>query len=170
MTIQSSAQSNLIWGRQYGTDKEEYARNHVTDQSGNLYVSGNTRGIMHDKNFGNNDGYITKIDSSGNTIWINQFGSEGDEDIQWSAMDSKGIVYITGNTTGVLGNTNFGKEDFFLAKFSSDGKKIWIKQFGCDSTDIALGILLIQRIKFTLQVQPWAYLGNQPLEVRMPLL
>ncbi len=140
LTINSQAQTSFIRGRQYGTDKAEYARNHVPDRDGNLYVSGNTKGIMDDKNFGNNDGYITKIDSSGNTIWARQYGSDGDEDIQWSAIDDKGFIYITGTTTGILGDRNFGKTDFFLVKFSSGGKKIWTKQFGSDSTDIATGI------------------------------
>lgn len=140
MTINSHAQTNLSWGRQYGTEKEEYARNHVTDQYGNLYVSGNTKGIMNEQHFGNNDGFIAKIDSSGNSIWTRQFGSAGDEDIQWSVIDSKGFVYVTGVTTGISGKKNFGKEDFFLAKYSPQGDKIWIKQFGSDSTDKALGI------------------------------
>jgi hypothetical protein len=140
ININSEAQTSFIMGRQYGTTEAEYARNHVADRNGNLYVSGNTKGIMDDKNFGNYDGYITKLDSTGNTIWTKQFGSDGIEDIQWSAIDNKGNIFVTGTTTGSLGDSNFGQTDFFLVKFSSEGKKIWTKQFGSDSTDIATGI------------------------------
>src|ERR1035437_9851091 len=134
------SQTSFIWGKQIGSDKEEYALNHVIDNNGNIYVSGKTRGMMAAKNLGQNDGFITKIDSSGNTLWTRQFGSEGDEDVQWSAIDNKGFVYITGSTTGVLNNKNFGKEDIFVVKYDMDGNLEWTKQFGTDSTDISKGI------------------------------
>ena len=134
------SQTSFIWGKQIGSDKEEYALNHVIDNNGNIYVSGKTRGMMAAKNLGQNDGFITKIDSSGSTLWTRQFGSEGDEDVQWSAIDNKGFVYITGSTTGVLNNKNFGKEDIFVVKYDMDGNLEWTKQFGTDSTDISKGI------------------------------
>jgi len=134
------SQPGLIWGKQYGTNKEEYARNHVTDKKGNIYISGNTQGVMQDQNFGNNDGFVTKIDSSGHLVWSRQFGSAGNEDVQWSAIDAKGNIFVVGSTTGVLGEKHMGKEDIFLVKYSPEGNKIWTKQFGTDSTDIGLGI------------------------------
>ncbi len=142
VTNKIKSQTTTVWGKQYGTDKEEYVRNHLVDKSGCIYVSGNTKGIMSEKNFGKNDGFLTKIDSSGNILWSRQFGSSEDEDIQWSAMDSKGSIYILGITTGVIETKNYGKEDIFLVKYSSDGQKIWARQYGSDSTDIATGIYI----------------------------
>lgn len=134
------SQPGFIWGKQFGSLKGEYALNHVVDDNGNVYISGKTSGDMAGKNLGKNDGFITKIDSSGVTIWTRQFGSDGDEDIQWSAIDMKGNIYITGWTTGALINKNFGREDIFVVKYDSDGEKVWSKQFGTDSTDMAKGI------------------------------
>ncbi len=142
ISYSSWSQTSIVWGRQYGTDQQEYARNHVADKSGNLYVAGNTRGVMQDKNAGNTDGFLTKTDSSGNTVWSRQFGSDGDEDVQWSAIDTKGNVYIVGSTTGAVGEKKYGKEDIFLVKYSPEGKKIWTKQFGSDSTDVAQSIFV----------------------------
>jgi hypothetical protein len=134
------SQTNFIWGKQFGSDKDEYALNHVIDNNGNVYIAGKTNGIMNGKNYGKNDGFITKIDSLGNNIWTRQFGSDGEEDIQWSAIDNTGCVYITGSTTGILNNKNFGKEDIFIVKYNPQGEMEWEKQFGTDSTDIAKGI------------------------------
>lgn len=134
------SQTNFIWGKQFGSDKDEYALNHVIDNNGNVYIAGKTNGIMNGKNYGKNDGFITKIDSLGNTIWTRQFGSDGEEDIQWSAIDNTGCVYITGSTTGVLNGKNFGREDIFIVKYNPQGEMEWEKQFGTDSTDIAKGI------------------------------
>jgi hypothetical protein len=134
------SQSRFIWGRQFGSDKDEYVMNHVSDNSGNIYVAGKTTGSMNGMNKGRNDGFITKIDSLGNTLWTRQFGSDGDEDIQWSAIDNSGSVYITGSTTGVLADKKFGKEDVFVVKYNPAGEMEWKKQIGTDSLDIAKGI------------------------------
>jgi hypothetical protein len=136
----SQSQTTTAWEKQFGTNKEEYVRNHIVDRSGNIYVSGNTQGTMSEINFGKTDGFIAKINRSGKMLWLKQFGSPEDEDVQWSATDSKANVYIVGTTTGVLDTKNFGKEDFFVVKYSPNGKKLWTKQFGSDSSDKATGI------------------------------
>jgi hypothetical protein len=142
MSCHAQSQPTLVWGRQFGTDKEEYARNHVRDAQGNIYVSGNTYGNMDAENAGFRDGYLTRFDSLGNTQWSRQFGSSGDEDIQWSAIDPDGYIYIIGNTTGDLAGKNMGREDFFVVKYNSGGQKVWTKQFGTDSIDLVQGIFV----------------------------
>jgi hypothetical protein len=110
------------------------------DNSGNLYIAGKTNGVIETKNFGKNDGFLTKLDSTGNTLWSRQFGTSEDEDILWCAIDKYGNVYITGSTTGDFSGKNAGKEDIIVVKYSTEGKMIWSKQFGTDSTDVARGI------------------------------
>lgn len=140
-----SSQTNFIWGKQFGSDREEYVLNHLIDTSGNIYIAGKTRGIMHGQNFGKNDGFITRIDSLGNTIWTRQFGSDGDEDVQWSSIDNSGNIYITGTTTGNLTGKNSGREDIFIIKYDPDGESEWMRQIGTDSSDIAKGIYADQK-------------------------
>lgn len=140
LTFESRSQTSFIWGRQLGTDRDEYTLNHVADKNGNIYISGKTTGNMDGNNYGANDGFITKIDSQGKTEWSKQFGTAGDEDIQWCAIDNDGCIYITGSTTGALQLKNSGKEDAFVVKYTSGGEKVWSRQFGTDSTDIGKGI------------------------------
>lgn len=134
------AQSNLIWGKQFGSEMEEYAMNHLIDPAGNIFIAGKTTGSMNGNNLGKNDGFLTKIDKLGNIIWTRQFGTSGEEDIQWSALDSYGNIYITGSTTGILNEKSFGNEDVFVIKYTPGGEIEWSKQFGSDSIDIAKGI------------------------------
>lgn len=140
ITVSLQAQVSFVWGRQFGSDKDQYVLNHVVDSEGNIYVAGKTTGVIENKNSGLNDGFLVKYDSTGNMLWKRQFGTEGDEDIQWSAIDKSGSVYITGFTTGSLASGNKGKEDAFVVKYDRDGKLLWTKQFGTDSTDMAKGI------------------------------
>lgn len=137
ISVTSKSQTSFVWGKQFGTDKDEYVLNHLTDQSGNIFVSGKTTGNLDGVNKGNNDGFLTKIDSLGNTLWTRQFGTGSDEDIQWSAIDKAGCVYITGTTTGDLGMKNAGFNDIFIVKYNPAGQLEWSKQYGTDSTDIA---------------------------------
>jgi hypothetical protein len=134
------SQSDFIWGKQSGSNREEYVLNHVTDRNKNIYVTGKTTGVISKQNLGRNDGFIIKIDSLNNTIWSRQFGTSEEEDILWSAIDDKGCVYITGSTRGDLSGKNSGKEDIFVVKYNPEGQLQWTKQFGTDSTDIANGI------------------------------
>lgn len=131
---------DLKWGKMLGSDKQEYVLSHVTDNNGRIFVSGKTKGDIDGRNLGQNDCFLICLDSSGNELWKKQFGSEGDEDIQWSAIDKPGNIYLAGYTTGTVNTTNTGKEDIIVYKFSPEGKSEWIKQIGTDSTDIAKGI------------------------------
>lgn len=136
----ADCQTNFVWGKQFGSFEEDYTLNHVVDKDGNIYVAGKTKGSLDGQNQGENDGYITKIDSLSNTVWTKQFGTSRNDDVQWSAIDEKGCVYITGITPGSMEGQNKGKEDIFVVKYNPDGKLAWTRQFGTDSTDMALGI------------------------------
>lgn len=140
ISTNAESQSGFIWGKQFGTVQEEYVLNHVIDQYGNIYVSGKTTGVIDGQNFGKNDGFITKIDSLGNSVCTKQFGTSEDENILWSAIDNNGCVYITGSTKGALNGKNFGKEDIFVVKYNPDGQMEWAKQFGTDNTDDEMNI------------------------------
>ncbi len=141
----AKSQTTLLWGKQFGTTGEDYTLNHVVDKDGNIYVPGKTKGNMDGQNLGENDGYITKIDSSSNTVWSKQFGTPQNDDVQWSAIDEKGCIYITGITLGSMEGKNKGKEDIFIVKYNPDGELAWIRQIGTDSTDMAQGIYADQK-------------------------
>lgn len=130
------SQTNFVWGKQFGSDKNEAALNVVSDKDGNIYVGGNTNGVLGESNYGNEDGFVSKIDSSGNLIWTKQIGTKSQDRINWIASDVVGNVYITGDTKGNLDGNNKGKEDIIVAKIDRDGNLIWQKQFGSDSLDI----------------------------------
>ncbi len=141
VTSQLNSQPHMIWRKQFGSsDGGEYVLNQVIDKSGNLYVAGKTTGTIEKANLGKNDGFLSKIDSSGKVIWSRQFGTPQEEDVQWCAIDKTGNLYVTGFTEGDLAGKNAGKEDFFVFKYSPKGELLWSKQFGTDSADIAKGI------------------------------
>ena len=140
ISLSSYSQTTFKWGKLFSSGREEYVMNHLVDSHGNIIVAGKTNGNMGGQNAGGNDGFLAKIDSAGKLLWMKQFGTNGDEDIQWSAIDASDCVYITGSTTGSLGAKNAGKEDIIIIKFDPDGRPLWSQQIGTDSTDAGKGI------------------------------
>ena len=120
------------WTKQLGTSTTEYGRELTTDSSGNIYVTGFTRGGLDgNTNLGSSDIFLIKYNSSGTKIWTKQLGTSKHEDAYQVTTDSTGHIYMTGYTAGDLyGNTNSGSSDIFLIKFNSSGTKIWTKQLG----------------------------------------
>jgi hypothetical protein len=135
-TNHAGAQTNFIYGKQFGSDKDGVAFNPVTDQHGNVFIAGNTKGAIGGQYYGKTDGFVTKFDSTGNTIWTKQFGTAEEDIISWLTLDQVGNVYVTGCTTGAFGEKNLGKEDIIVARFDTSGNVVWQKQFGSDSTDV----------------------------------
>ncbi len=131
------AQVDFVWGKQFGTLKDEKTRNLVIDASSNVYVVGKTKGAIGKENAGKNDGFIVKIDSAANMIWARQIGSDGDDELSHAAVDKSGNIYATGFI-----EVNGKNKDVLVIKFNSDGKTVWQKQFGTDSTDVGGNIVV----------------------------
>jgi hypothetical protein len=140
VTDYANSQTKFVWGKIFGSEKDDYVLNHVNDGNGNLFVAGKTTGTIGTANIGKNDGFLTKIDSLGNILWSRQFGTTVEEDIQWCAIDKSANVYITGSTAGDLGGKNAGKEDVFITKYDSQGKILWTRQFGTEGSDVARSV------------------------------
>ena len=82
---------------------------------------------------------FNSIDSTATkNYFIKQFGMQsslgtaalGTEYCVSTVRDSSDNIYCTGTTDGSLGEVSGGSNDAFVAKFSSEGSLIWLKQFG----------------------------------------
>lgn len=71
---------------------------------------------------------------------IIQIGTAGVDLGTGLSVDPFGNVYVTGVTTGVLGDSNEGSYDIWVAKYDSYGNQEWIKQFGTVEPDIVWDI------------------------------
>ena len=123
----------------YQLATHDYANGVVTDSSGNVYVTGGTKGGLDgNTSAGNTDLFMLKYNSSGTKQWTKQLGSSGLDSANAIAIDSSGNLYVAGMTFGGLdGNTNSGANDLFVVKYNSSGTKQWTEQLGTPSSDAA---------------------------------
>jgi hypothetical protein len=128
---------NRIFTQQFGTDQDDIGYGVVVDNSGNIYITGSTKGILGSSSFGLLDVFLAKFNSSGVNQFIVQFGSDRD-DVGYSiGLSDTDNLYITGSTAGNLpGHINSGLTDIFLAKFNSSGANQFLQQLGTTGRDI----------------------------------
>ena len=79
---------------------------------------------------------IEKYSKDGEKIWSRQFSEDTLDKIYDITTDKEDNIYVSGYTKN-MGGGNKGGLDSLVAKYSKDGKKIWIKQFGTKEEDQA---------------------------------
>jgi hypothetical protein len=119
-----------LWTRQLGTVGSEFGRCATTDIAGNVYVTGDTQGGLGGANSGLYDLFLAKYDGSGTRVWVRQFGTSSSEFCYSVATDADSNAYVTGVTQGSLASPNSGGYDVFLAKYDTQGNRLWTRQAG----------------------------------------
>jgi hypothetical protein len=128
---------NPLWIHQFGTSRSEGASAVALVSSGGVYSAGTTFGKLGGSNAGREDAWLARHDSTGNLLWIRQFGTSQTDEIWAAAEDSTGGVYVSGRTFGGLGGPSAGLSDAWLARFDGAGNQLWIRQFGTPGFDRA---------------------------------
>lgn len=164
-----SPDGNLLWIKQLGTTSlpttatgTDLLTGIAIDAADNIYFSGHTNAALGETN-GNTtaasyDIIAAKYDSNGTQVWLKQLGSvtagttaaAGVDTSSGIALDSSGNIYISGHTTGALGEANgnaTASNDIFLAKYSNAGTLASVKQLGSSlasstGVDVSTGITI----------------------------
>jgi RTX calcium-binding nonapeptide repeat (4 copies)/Beta-propeller repeat len=133
---QYDSNGNQKWFKEIGNFSFDESYGVALDRTGNTYTAGWTYNLI--KPAIKYDVWLNKSDPNGQTVWTQQFGTDGFEFAWDTATDSQGNIYITGWTTGDFegkGNNPNSSYDVWLAKFLPDGTQSWIRQFGSQGDD-----------------------------------
>lgn len=133
---------NVIWTDQFGTSADDFAYAVATDLYEDIYVVGQTVGMLTDaSSYGGYDAFIRKYGSTGNILWTDQLGTPATDIIHDVAIDPIGNIYTAGYTQGSLpGASSLGNFDAFVRKYDSVGNILWTRQFGTSMLDTAFSI------------------------------
>ena len=126
-------QGKKLWVVRFGTPQDDFGTAVAIDESGAVWVSGDTYGGMEGNvNKGERDGFLAKFSSSGVQQWIVHISTEVIERARGLAVDSRGVATVVGTTYGEFpGFSNEGKSrEAWITQISGSGNQLWIRQFG----------------------------------------
>ena len=132
------ASGNFIWAKNMGGAGDDEGLGLALDVAGNVYTTGVFSGISdfdpgagvsNLTSAGGYDIFVSKLDASGNFVWVKGMGGVSDEEGHSIAIDLSGNVYTAGEFlatvdfdpgVGVANLTSAGSSDIFLVKLSMD--------------------------------------------------
>ncbi|MEI6694669.1 MAG: gliding motility-associated C-terminal domain-containing protein [Bacteroidota bacterium] len=132
---------NLQWAKSASTSSMELSTGIATDNSGNIYITGDfygstlTIGTTLLLNKGTSDIFIAKYDAMGNVLWAKSEGGIIQDHSSGIATDHLNNAYITSvflSQSLVLDTTSFTNNstqyNFYIAKFDTAGNLSWAKK------------------------------------------
>jgi len=160
--VKYDSSGNVEWLRGIANNpgSENLANAVVTDQSGNVYITGYCNDsalsfgtfILHKTAIDSHLGmFLAKYDSSGNLIWAQTPGGNGTYPNTSLCVDNAGHIYVTGNSidTVIFGSITLNNASIYLTKYDSLGHVLWAKnasgQLGsvAITTDNSANIIII---------------------------
>lgn len=154
------ANGNYIWAKTFVGDGYNYGYSIFVDGPGNVYTTGvfsatadfdPGTGIFAMTSIGNDDIFVSKLNSSGGFVWAKSFGGTLVDFGYSIAVDASGNVYTTGYFyqtidfdpgVGVYNLTSAGNEEIFISKLNSSGNFVWAKSMGGTGSDKAFSLTL----------------------------
>ncbi len=143
------ADGSTQWLEQYGGNNLDWPLGTELDSSGNIYLSGLT---TSDSFYGNangqnaagantNDAYVMKVDGGTHEVlWARTIASSGNEQSFALALDSSSDVIIAVTTNDDIAG-QAGGTDAVVAKWTSAGDPVWVKQTGSLGNDSAKSLI-----------------------------
>jgi len=122
-TVHYSPAGVQQWALRYNgfPNGADYANAIATDASGNIYVTGQSKGPTIFSEYA-----TIKYNSAGVQQWVSRYNGPGSgNDIARSmALDGYGNVYVTGNSRGSV-----GFDDYATIKYNSAGDSQWVARY-----------------------------------------
>lgn len=149
----------FTWAKRAGSGTMDIGEAITTDAAGNVYITGFFQGtvdfdpgpgIANLSNSAGDDVFVAKYNSSGNFVWVKQFGGNSSfHHGKGIAVDGLGNVYTTGYFMGTVdfdpasttaNLSAMGQTDIFVSKLDPNGNYIWARRFGNTSADEGMSI------------------------------
>lgn len=160
--LKLDAGGNFIWAKQFGGYQIDHLAGIAIDSEKNVYTTGNFMGpvdfdpgpgtdTLRTSSYTQYDGFVSKLDSSGNFLWAASFGAAGNETPYDIKTDIANNVYITGTYeqtvdfdpgAGTYTLTSAGLADCFLLKLNPTGNFVWAKKWGGGNNDFSQALTI----------------------------
>ncbi len=136
------------WVKTWGGPGDEYSPGLAVDTDGFAYITGwfletvdfdpGPGSDFHTSN-GDRDVFLSRLDSSGNLVWVLTWGGTGRDGSRNCALDADGNIYVSGlfegtvdfdPGPGIIEYSSNGGMDIFLSKLNYNGDLLWVRAWG----------------------------------------
>jgi hypothetical protein len=141
------------WAHSGTSQGYEYGNAITTDDSGNVYVSGQIEYTTHFDNgqsvatYGSHDIFAGKYGPDGTVKWLRGAGGRGGDVGYGVAADNQQNCFVTGEIEDTVRFSSSvsliskGGNDIFLSKYNSNGSLLWAKNFGSTESDKGYSVI-----------------------------
>lgn len=162
--LKLSSSGTFLWGKSLASynSNNDVLNSIALDGSGNVYMAGKFAGSNVDfdpsaltytlSSKGLYDGYVVKLDASGNFVFAFAIGSTSQDDAMSIVTGSSSQVYVVGQMSGTIdfdpssGIQNVslkGFSDAFIASYNSNGTYAWAESIGGASATLIANAITI---------------------------
>jgi hypothetical protein len=148
----------VLWTKEFGSRGADLAFAVVADAEG-VYVAGATTGALPgQRNRGETDLFVVAFAAGGRTRWIREIGTDREDYAYGIALDPGGL-YVTGYTKGKFIGQGVGGADALLARFTLEGRRRFVLQFGTDRSDLGSSIAVESGLVYIVGATDGAFEG-----------
>jgi len=136
--VKLDASGNTVWNKTITGKPFAHGAAIVQNKDGSYTIGGYKAATADAHNKADHfDFYITKIDSTGNTIWDKTIGGAGSKSNYSMIQTSDGGYAIT----GAIDSSVVSNEDVYVVKLDGEGTVQWTKTVGGNQKDIGTAII-----------------------------
>jgi uncharacterized delta-60 repeat protein len=125
--LKYNGNGTLLWQRTWGGVGNDVGTGVAVNSSGDVYVTGYT----NSSGAGGFDAILLKFNSAGSLVWQRSWGGRGNDYGYGIALDARGGVYVSGETTSL----GAGGSDAFVLKTDASGNLLWARTWGGNGDD-----------------------------------
>lgn len=131
--IKTNNNGETIWTKNYGGSDWEFAYSIEQTSDEGYIIAGGTYGFGK----GNEDMYLVKINSIGDTLWTKTYGGEMDDEAKSVKQTNDGGYILTGFTKSM--GDSLG--DIFTVKTDANGDTLWTYKYQTLSEDFSFDVI-----------------------------
>ena len=122
-----------LWDKSYGGSSSDVLFGLDETLDGGYVLAGSSRSAMDGNktspNFGDNDYWVVRLDSSGNKVWDRAFGGKGD-DTAFAVVKTKDGGFILGGNSNSDRSGNLTNSHGWIVRVDQNGEKLVEQSFG----------------------------------------